>query len=193
MRIYCDEGVCVSPVFRRQRSVEIFAQTIVPRNCWLGRCFSQASKLFEICQRPLLQVSFQNDALSQVMLWPYLPRGYTATQRNSRRPRNGSTVCRPIPAGRPLRPFADLIYGAILMPKNIPHAPSACPASRFQAVSGLSRSSRSRFLVLYRSFARPCRGGAYASISRARTPTERVSLSSDGLLLKNSRWSCAPV
>lgn len=29
-----------------------------------------------------------------------------------------------------------------------------CPASRFQAVSGLSRSSRSRSLVLYRSFAR---------------------------------------
>lgn len=58
----------------------------------VGHCFSQTSKLFEICQNPFLQVSFQNDALSQVMLWPYLPRHYTEIQRNSRRPRNGSSV-----------------------------------------------------------------------------------------------------
>lgn len=58
----------------------------------VGHCFNQASKLFEICQSPFLQVSFQNDALSQVMLWPYLPRGYTEMQRNSRGPRNGSSV-----------------------------------------------------------------------------------------------------
>lgn len=44
----------------------------------VGRCITQASKLFEICQSPFLRVFFQNDALSQVMLWPYLPRGYTA-------------------------------------------------------------------------------------------------------------------
>lgn len=78
------------------------------------------------------------------------------------------------------------------MPKNIPRAPSMCPASRFQAVSGLSRSSRSRFLVLYRSFVRSrpaSRGSACAKYRVLAHPQIVRCYLSDGLWLKNPRRS----
>jgi len=159
----------------------------------LGRCLSRATKLFEICQG-LLFASLspsRNDALSQVMLWPYLLRRYKASpRRNSRRGTETVHRCRPIPAGRPPRPFADLIYGAILMPKNTMHRPRVPPRdstrflafpdslalARFFIVSSLAflsllpRSVPSPFLSLF--FLLLLRR---AGISRARTPTERVS------------------
>jgi len=119
------------------------------------RCFSQASKLFEICQNPPFASLLPERCVKSGHVMALSP-----TRRCRETQEGPETVhrCHPIPTDRPPRPFADLIYGAILMPKNIPCAPSVCPASRFQAVSGLSRSSRSRFFVLYRSFARfrPC-------------------------------------
>jgi len=114
----------------------------------VGRCFSQASKLFEICQDLFLQVSFQNDALSQVMLWPYLPQGYTATQRNSRRTPKRFTGVVPFRRGRPPRPFADLIYGAILMPKNIPRAPCVPPRDSKRFLAFPDSLTFSFFIVL---------------------------------------------
>lgn len=62
------------------------------------------------------------------MLWAYLPRGPAAkTRRNSSRSRKRFHPAL-FHSGGPLRPFADLIYGAILMPKNTAHRPPPPPA-----------------------------------------------------------------
>lgn len=83
------------------------------------------------------------------MLWPYLPQGYTATQRNSRRLRNGSrSGVVPFRRGRPPRPFADLIYGTILMPKNIPRALCVPPRDSKQFLTFPDSLTFSFFIVL---------------------------------------------
>lgn len=53
-------------------------QTIVRRKDFRANILAglfQRRNYLKFCPDPLSQAFFQNDALSQVMLWPYLPRG----------------------------------------------------------------------------------------------------------------------
>jgi len=219
-------AICVSHAFPKQTAKHLVVACANNRARARAACtqisrlsavaLARPSKLFDICQGSFFASlsPSRNDALSQVMLWPYLLRRYKATsRRNSRRGNETVHRCRPIPAAWPPRPFADLIYGAILMPKNTMHRPRVPPRDSKRFLAFPDSLALARFFIVS-SLAFPPSPPSFRPvsvslslslplslpedvrvrrISRARTPTERVSPLSMARLRETSAEKSAAV